>query len=225
MTIFQRRHMCVYAGFSITFNWSLTWITDNPVNFFPVYEPSAERVKAVEEELIEAQKRPDTHYDAAKEVRAKGAAFYQFSADEETRKQQMEELRSAREGTKKTREDVGAVDVQPGEVEGMCDDETSSTNRALEKRKREIENRRALLEAKRKKLKVDGNAPPSQAMPEPQTPPVFNQANDPFAALETQVSKTLPRKPKAAICLNVASTVDADAFLAQLEQEVLKKQK
>lgn len=201
------------------------WITDNPVNFFPVYEPSVERVKAVEEELIEAQKRPDTHYDAAKEVRAKGAAFYQFSADEETRKQQMEELRSAREETKQTREDVGAVDVRPGEVEGMRADETSSTNRALEKRKREIENRRALLEAKRKKLKVDGNTPPSQPMPEPQTPPVFNQATDPLAALETQISKPPSRKSKVAIRSNVASTVDADAFLAQLEQEVLKKQK
>ncbi|KAL4064523.1 hypothetical protein V8B97DRAFT_318898 [Scleroderma yunnanense] len=199
----------------------------NPANFFPVYEPSAERVKAVEEELIEAQKRPDMHYDAAKEVRAKGAAFYQFSADEETRKQQMEELRSAREETKKTREETGAVNVLPGEVEGMRAEEASgSTNRAFEKRKREIENRRALLDEKRKKLKVDGKPPPSLPTLQSQSPPVFNQAVDPFAALETQVSKSPSSQHEAAtVHSKVASTVDADAFLAQLEQEVLKKQK
>ncbi|KAI5982679.1 hypothetical protein EDC04DRAFT_2885077 [Pisolithus marmoratus] len=134
-------------------------------------DPSAERVKAM-------------HYDATKEVRAKGAAFYQFSADEETRRQQMEELRSTREETKKTREEVGAIDVAPGEVE----------------------------------------APPSQPKLMSQTP-VSTTPKDPFAALE-QVSKPPSPEPKrAAVRSQAAITADADAFLAQLEQEVLKKRK
>lgn len=37
--------------------------------------------------------------------------LYQFSAGEETRRQQIEELRSAREETKNMREDMGAIDV------------------------------------------------------------------------------------------------------------------
>ncbi|KAI5982319.1 hypothetical protein EDD15DRAFT_2181060 [Pisolithus albus] len=198
----------------------------NPVDFFPVYEPSAERVKAVEEELAEAQKKPEMHYDATKEVRAKGAAFYQFSADEETRKQQMEELRSAREETKKTREEVGAVDVIPGEVEGMrAEDSSSSGSRALEKRKREIESRRALLEAKRKKLKTDGEVPPSESKSTSHTP-VAIPSKDPFAALEQRVSGSPPPEPKRATARPQATmTSEADAFLAQLEQEVLKKRK
>lgn len=179
----------------------------------------------MEEELIEAQKHPETHYDAAKEVRAKGAAFYQFSADEETRKQQMEELQSAREETKKTREEMGAVNVLPGEVEGMRADETGSTNRALEKRKRDIESRRALLEAKRKKPKIEGSAPSSQPVSQSQTPPAFYRPNDPFAALESRASKPPSREAKTGARSNVTSTVDADAFLAQLEQEVLMKRK
>ncbi|KAI6024641.1 hypothetical protein BKA83DRAFT_685078 [Pisolithus microcarpus] len=197
----------------------------NPVDFFPVYEPSAERVKAVEEELAEAQKKPEMHYDATKEVRAKGAAFYQFSADEETRKQQMEELRSAREETKKTRDEIGAVDVVPGEVEGMrAEDSGSSGSRALEKRKREIESRRALLEAKRKKPKTDGEVPPSQSKSTSHTL-VTIPSKDPFAALEQQISRSPPAPKQPAAHAQVMITSEADAFLAQLEQEVLKKQK
>ncbi|KAI6096485.1 hypothetical protein EDD16DRAFT_1500199, partial [Pisolithus croceorrhizus] len=192
----------------------------NPVGFFPVYEPSAKRIKAVEEELAEARKEPEMHYDATKEVRAKGAAFYQFSADEDTRRQQMEELRSAREETKKTREEIGAVDVTPGEVEGMrAEDSSSSGSRALEKRKRDIETRRALLEAKRKKLKTDGEVPSSQSKSTSHTP-VTIPSKDPFAALERQVPNSPPPQSKQA-----TMTSDADAFLAQLEQEVLKKRK
>lgn len=39
------------------------------MDFFPVYRPASELIKAVAEELAEAQKRPETHYDATKEVR------------------------------------------------------------------------------------------------------------------------------------------------------------
>ena len=200
---------------------------DNPVNFFPVYEPSAERVKAVQDELAEANNPLSSHYDASKEVRAKGAGFYQFSGDDETRKKQMEELKTVREETKKTREDLGAMDVRPGEVEGMREESAQPASRALEKRKREIEERRALLEAKRKKTKVipegdkDGVTGQSSSSV---TPPVTFVASDPFVALEKKAvvpTSHIPETPETRTTKNGHS--DADAFLAQLEQEILKK--
>ncbi|KAH7884511.1 hypothetical protein F5I97DRAFT_1929367 [Phlebopus sp. FC_14] len=191
----------------------------NPVNFFPVYEPSAERVKAVEEELTEANNPLSAHYDASKEVRAKGAGFYQFSADEETRIQQMEELRMAREETKKMREEVGAVDLRPGEVEGMRkEDGATSRSRALEKRKRDLENRRALLDAKRKKMKIEEVAPSPDSRSNSRSTPVTSA--DPFAMLEKgspATSVTVEARPKQ------VNPADADAFLAQLEQDMFRK--
>ncbi|KIJ67067.1 hypothetical protein HYDPIDRAFT_26474 [Hydnomerulius pinastri MD-312] len=202
-------------------------IIRNPVGFFPVYEPSAERLKAVEDELAEADNPLGAHYDASKEIRAKGAGFYQFSADEETRQQQMEELRSAREETKKTREDAGAVDVRPGEVEGMREEESgSSRSRALEKRKREIENRRALLEAKRKKVKTEDDPPAPIASSSSTAPPVTFTTDDPFAALEKQAARPTSHTPKSTGSRTAkVGPADADAFLAQLEQDILKRRK
>ena len=97
------------------------------------------------------------HYDASREIRAKGAGFYQFSADEETRKAQMQELNALREETAKTRQELGAEDIRPGDIEGMRDGEALGTtgatkSRAMEKRKRELEERRNMIEAKRKKI-------------------------------------------------------------------------
>ena len=200
-------------------------LADNPVNFFPVYEPSAERVKAVQDEFAEADNPLSSHYDASKEVRAKGAAFYQFSGDEENRRKQMEELRAAREETKKTREDIGAMDVRPGEVEGMREANGPSTSRALEKRKREIEERRALLEAKRRKTKgvPEEDAVKSLSLA---TPPVtfVATASDPFATLEKKaVASTSPTPETLETRPTTGGYTDADAFLAQLEQDILKK--
>ncbi|KIJ12824.1 hypothetical protein PAXINDRAFT_163838 [Paxillus involutus ATCC 200175] len=196
----------------------------NPVGFFPVYEPSAERIKAVEEEFAEAENPLSAHYDASKEVRAKGAAFYQFSADEETRKQQMEELRAAREETKKTREDLGALDVQPGAVEGLREEEgDSSGSRALAKRKREIENRRALLEAKRRKVKTE-EAMPATSSSTSTAPPASLVSSDPFTMLE-QVSASDSHAPKPLDTRPTNHVDDADSFLAQLEQDMFKKRK
>lgn len=200
---------------------------DNPVNFFPVYEPSAERVKAVQDELAEADNPLSSHYDATKEVRAKGAAFYQFSADEETRKQQMDELRAAREETMMTREDIGAMDIRPGEVEGMRQEGSQTTSRALEKRKREIEERRALLEAKRRKTKAvpegDGNTVSGQPSSSA-TPPVTFVTSDAFAALEKKAVASTSRTPELSETRSTKGAYsDADTFLAQLEQDMLKK--
>ena len=83
---------------------SLTQIhTDGDQGHFPVYEQDESRVREIEEQYAEAIKDPTKHYDASKENRTAGAAFYQFSADEETRARQMEELKRMREETEAAR--------------------------------------------------------------------------------------------------------------------------
>ena len=182
------------------------------------------------------------HYDASREIRAKGAGFYQFSADEETRKAQMEELKASREETAKTRQELGAEDIKPGEVEGMRDGEAPGTigttkSRAMEKRKRELEERRNMVEAKRKKLKLHGDAvsrvdtntaseAPSSSTHSGIQPmeikgsdaPKPTMPSDPFAALESQtLSSSVKGKKKP-----VPATTEVDTFLADLEQEFLE---
>ncbi|KAG1750136.1 hypothetical protein EDB19DRAFT_90630 [Suillus lakei] len=201
----------------------------NPVNYFPVFEPSAERVQAVQDAYSEANNPLSSHYDSSKEVRAKGAGHYQFSADEETRKQQMEELRSARIETEKTREDAGALDLKPGEVEGMRDDSTTagaSRSRAMEKRKRDIEERRKILDAKRRKVKGD-ETPASRGFEPNTSEAVTLEARDtsgPFVALErqaTDASDRPKRKGKQKGTNDSGPKTEADDFLAQLEREIL----
>lgn len=197
----------------------------NPVNHFPVYEPSAERIAEIMAAHAEENNPLGVHYDASQEVRAKGAGFYQFSGDEETRKAQMEELKSAREETGKIRQETGAVDVHPGKVEGMREagGAVGAKSRAMEKRKREIEERRKLIDAKRRKITGDvGELSTSGPMPGPSTSesrPSPAAPVDPFAALEatatTWKSKTKPKtSPVQAPPAN-----EADAFLAQLERD------
>ncbi|KAG2140111.1 hypothetical protein DEU56DRAFT_798683 [Suillus clintonianus] len=201
----------------------------NPVDYFPVFEPSAERVQAVQDAYLEADNPLSAHYDSTKEVRAKGAGHYQFSADEETRKQQMEELRSARMETEKTRQDAGAVDLKPGEVEGMRDDSSTagaSRSRAMEKRKRDIEERRKILDAKRRKVKGDETPADRGFEPEPLETVTLETrgGSGPFAALErqaTDASDRPKRKGKQKGTNDPAPKTEADDFLAQLEREIL----
>jgi hypothetical protein len=122
----------------------------------------------------------------------------------------MEDLKSARQETEKTRQETGAMDVKAGEIEGMQEGaSTGGKSRAAEKRKRELEERRRLVDAKRKKAKTGGDASlPSDAV-EPRAD-VAHAVPDPFAALELQSSSKTP------IIDN-----DADAFLASLEREML----
>ncbi|KAJ7019471.1 hypothetical protein C8F04DRAFT_1276217 [Mycena alexandri] len=89
----------------------------NPVGYFLVYQPSADRVAQIKKEHAEINKPLSVHYDTSAEVRAQGAGFYQFSHDEETRKGEVE----------KTHKETGAVDVLPGEVEGMALNELYKT--------------------------------------------------------------------------------------------------
>ncbi|OAX41188.1 hypothetical protein K503DRAFT_686013 [Rhizopogon vinicolor AM-OR11-026] len=207
-------------------------VIHNPVNFFPVYEPSAERLKALDEADAEANNPLASRYDATRENRTKGAGFYQFSADEEKRQQEMEELRSARMETEKTRQEVGAVDLKPGEVEGLREDSTTagaSRSRAMEKRKREVEERRKLVDAKRRKVK--GQEAPTSRTSEPNTAEAATfkaqelDASDPFAKLErhTTVSSDQSKtKGKQKGDNDSIRNTEADAFLAQLEQEIFR---
>lgn len=211
-----------------------------------MYEPTEDQIAKVELKYAEENNPLDVHYDASKEVRAKGAGFYQFSEDEETRRRQMEELKSAREETERTRKEVGAEDIKPGQDEGMSGG-SSVKSRAMEKRKREIEERRKLLEAKRKKIKVDetnhegspsvqANAPTqisrretslvSKDVPVRESGDLTDNHNvdetfkDPFATLEAHAASADKSKGKNSKRRQLA-TSDADAFLSQLEQEFL----
>jgi hypothetical protein len=185
-------------------------MTGNPVNFFPVYEPSSDRVAAIQAAAAEENNPLNTHYDASREVRAKGAGFYQFSADEETRKKEMEELRQARNETEMTRQELGAVDLKAGEVEGMQEAPNALRNRAVEKRKRELEERRKLVEAKRRKL-LNGNNSPAAAATATQPPASSAPSSEPIVAV--------PTKATAAPNQNAASSA-ADNFLAALERDL-----
>ena len=196
-------------------------VIHNPVNHLPIYTPSEERIAEISKEYAEDTNPLNVHYDASKEVRAKGAGFYQFSADEETRKKQMEELKNVREETEKTRKDLGAVDILPGELEGMREGPTKSG--AMEKRKREIEERRRLLEEKKKKRKISpsadsGNIARVQAA---ETRTTSLPEADPFAVLESiAASKPAPIAKKSQ-----ATPDAAGVFLAQLQQEFLSAKK
>ncbi|KAI6014291.1 hypothetical protein EDC04DRAFT_2904205 [Pisolithus marmoratus] len=122
---------------------------------------------------------PEMHYDAMKEVRAKGAAFHQFSADEH----QEAADGSTGEETVKTRKELG-----------------NSGSRPLKKRKREVENS-ATFGTKTDLAK--SCFPSERRVPKPSSP-----------------------EPKRAVVRSQATmTVYADTLLAQLEREVLKKQK
>ena len=81
--------------------------------------PSEDRVAEIEKTFAEENNPLNIHFNATKDNRAMGAGFYQFSADEETRRAQMDELRTAREETLQARQETGAVDIKAGEVEGM----------------------------------------------------------------------------------------------------------
>ncbi|KIY43948.1 hypothetical protein FISHEDRAFT_11966, partial [Fistulina hepatica ATCC 64428] len=126
----------------------------NPVNHFPTYEPTAERIEEIEQRYSEENNPLNVHYDSTREPRAHGAGFYQFSKDEETRRAQMAELSTAHEETARVRQELGAEDVSPGHMEGIRPVEAvAGPSKALQKRKLELEERRKALEAKRRKVK------------------------------------------------------------------------
>ncbi|KAI7563428.1 hypothetical protein KC317_g7737 [Hortaea werneckii] len=76
---------------------------------------------------------PETHFDSAREIRTKGTGFFQFSADSEERRRQMQGLEGERRETERVR----------GEREGVL----GERQRRLEERRREIGLRRGKRKA------------------------------------------------------------------------------
>lgn len=139
----------------------------------------------------------------------------------------MAELKESRKETEQTRQEMGAVDLKPGEQEGMREESAPGTvkSRAMEKRKREIEERRKDIEAKRRKLKGKEDDEPEVGPPEPPkqaVEPASSQNADPFAALEAQSPPSRKDKGKAKQTAT-SGTSAADDFLAQLERELMGK--
>jgi hypothetical protein len=127
----------------------------------------------------------------------------------------MEEFKTAREETGKTRAEFGAVDLRPGEVEGLVADGASgssgggmSKSAALEKRKRDLEERRKLVDAKRRK-KVGG---PPVVEPSPNPSPAITESQ---ATTQAAVQSLKPA-PVEPVVPN-----PADDFLAQLERDIM----
>lgn len=189
------------------------------MNHFPVFEPTAARIAEIQAAASEAANPLEAHYDAAHEVRAKGAAFYAFSADEEARAKEMEALKQAREETGAARKEAGAVDVRPGEGEGMAGKE-DGRSRAMEKRKRDIEERRRLVEAKRRKVKGGGDEKNSGQLKSEDA-----KAVDPFAVVEAEAQKSKPKSRWDQTSKHTAPANAADDFLAGLENDLIGKGK
>jgi len=82
----------------------------------------------------EATPPPDEHFDGKKEIRTKGAGFFQFSNDEDERKRQMTALENERQETELKQ---------------------AESRKRKEDRKRDIEERRKAIQQKRGKAKAD----------------------------------------------------------------------
>lgn len=76
----------------------------------------------------------EEHFDGSREVRTKGVGFFQFSRDNETRKQEMDALEREREETERRRKEA---------------------ERRKEERRREVEERRKKIQEKRGKAQAD----------------------------------------------------------------------
>lgn len=125
---------------------------------FATYEPDIARQEQIKKFLEEQKETPlEQHYDAGNENRAKGAGFYAFSQDEEERRKQMEELLNTRKETMEVRKEMGAVDLKPGEVQGLKAEDVPESggkpqSAAMVKRKKELEERRHMIQMKRRKV-------------------------------------------------------------------------
>lgn len=110
----------------------------------------AEAFRAVDEEAMDALARkrdrsltpPEMkHYDATHEIRTKGVGFFQFSKDEETRRQEMDNLAAERENTERER--------------NKRDEEKEARRKEVEERRRAIEQRRKEVGEQRARKMAD----------------------------------------------------------------------
>jgi len=106
------------------------------------FRPDEDTSAAMEELAAKRDKSltppPEQHYDANWEIRTRGTGFFQFSGDAEERKKQMENLEKERQETEKKR---GRKDTEADERK--------------EGRRRQLEERRKIIDAKRSKLKAN----------------------------------------------------------------------
>ncbi|KAF9046933.1 hypothetical protein BDZ89DRAFT_1007557 [Hymenopellis radicata] len=184
----------------------------NPINHFPVYEPSADRVKKIEEALAAETQSPEVHFDASKDNRQMGAGFLNFAGlDEQARLNLRQELDDIRAETVRHRQETGA---ESKTVEGMVAPSDGKTT-ALAKRKAETEARRRQIEAKRRKQNPAEPAAPLLT-PNKAAATVDVAAStadvDPFADLERQAGGK--HKPVR---------TEADEFLASLSSDIFGK--
>ncbi|KAJ3744373.1 hypothetical protein DFH05DRAFT_1398235 [Lentinula detonsa] len=219
-----------YPSVTISFKYGLllSFSAGNPQvlqNHFPTFHLDEDRRTQIVNEYAEENNPLDKHYDPNSEVRDRGAASYSFSLDEQTRQARLDDLKATHLETNATRKEMGAVDVRPGEIEGMQAPEVGSSAKGSEKRKREIEERRKILEAKRKKAKTttEGPKPGSDSTSTASITANAKQSPiaDPFASLESATFSTpSPNNGKSK-----AISSDADEFLAQLGNEMLDKKR
>jgi hypothetical protein len=200
---------------------------------YPTFDQSAERVAAIQASLDEANNPLSTHYDASRENRAKAAGFYRFSADEETRLREMEELKQQRDETMRNREEMGVEDPPTGtqgrakeldsrDVKGEGGSQLSERSRVAEKRKREIEERRKMIEAKRRKV------PPAATPATPERPKASPTKSATSSIINSEPSFSIPSSltPSAPTQQPFnSSTANADDFLANLEKRQHQKAK
>ncbi|KAF8920275.1 hypothetical protein CPB85DRAFT_1372985 [Mucidula mucida] len=181
----------------------------NPVNHFPVYEPSADRVEKIQEALAAETKSPEVHFDATKDNRQMGAGFIHLGDGGEERNTRLQELKDVHADTLRRRQEMGA---ETKTVEGMVAPSDEKTA-ARAKRKADTEARRRQIEAKRRKQNPVEPAP----LPPAKTTATVDVAAstpyvDPFAALERQiVEKDTPVR------------TEADEFLASLSSDIFGK--
>jgi len=166
-----------------------------------------------------------SHYDSTREIRAKGAAFYQFSADEQERQRQLDELKHKRDETIRTRQELGAVDVPVALEPDMGGGPTEPVeptkpiqSRAMEKRKRDIEARKQAIEAKRRKREEALSMVNTEANDEEMGPIPVVVAEDAVEAINQESQHTVPPTSSKALPLSAA-----DDFLANLERDMVQR--
>ncbi|PIL29776.1 hypothetical protein GSI_07981 [Ganoderma sinense ZZ0214-1] len=176
--------------------------------------------------MAEAEESPiNVYYDPSREIRHRGPGFFGFSHDPTHRGVQKGQFDVSREETKIARQEAGAEDRH---VEGMRADEAPgwapARSLAMEKRKRELEERKKQLEA-RKKKKLGHQAENTQ---EPQRPASSSKAGAPVPEVAAKLLPALEVQGTARKGISITQDQRrtppnaADAFLAQLEQDVLK---
>jgi hypothetical protein len=116
-------------------------ISYGPSTSFPVYQPDP---AALHSRSQEGYKRKGTdHFDAQFEKRYRGAGFYQFSQDEETRRKQMEAIKEDRDETERIRQtrNVGAHD----KIESLAEARRKERRLLVDKARGEIDKKRKRL--------------------------------------------------------------------------------